>query len=440
MNIWKVLLALLRDQVGWSTEMAVTGISEIDAAIPEFWAEGAIHDGNRESFWGQLAGKEGARMPIIDKTGPLNDKGDKLTFTTIAQLMGAGVTGESVLKGNEEQLTIGTFYVSPDVVRHAVAVTWKATKQANFPLVKAAGQLLKDWFGRKFDADIFQTIISSASVETLYAGSGNDSTDDLNSADGDTFGPAEIQKIQLALLRQGALPLQVTRVNARTVPIYGCVYSEIDGYRLMNNTTFVNDIKESLQRFKQGGEHPLFRGAIGMYGNMILYPYYSQLQIPQGTSLRPETVVYATCITSATTLSVGGADADDGVTPSYTLFFASAGSLQVGDEIMVYTGTTVNSFTGLTRGASSTTDAQHAPNALVTQRNVSTVIGFGAEAICRALPLNATPIGQKDDYGDQTGIGIKAYYGHAINLSARRSTKATALVKMKCYSENPGSV
>lgn len=437
----KLLLLIFRDELGWTTEMAgITGKSEVDAAVPEFWAEGVIHDANKESFWGQLAGGEGARMAILDKTGPLKEKGDMITFTTIAQLMGTGVTGENVLKGNEEKLSIGTFTVTADVVRHAVALTWKATKQANFDLVKTTGQLLKDWFTRKFDDDIFVAITGSTLVETLYAGSGNTAVGNLTSTG--RFGPSEIQKIQLALLRQGAVPLQVSRVNARTVPIYGLVYDEISGYRLMQNTSFVSDIKESLARFKEGGEHPLFRGAIGMYGNMILYPYYSVLQIPQGTALRPETIVYATCITGATLLSVGGATASAGVTPNYTKFFATGGSLQIGDEILSYTGkgTYYNTFTGVTKGESGTTDVQHVPNELVTQRNVSTVIGFGAEAICRALPLNSQPIHESDDYGEQTGLGIKAYYGHAINVSARRSSKATALVMMKCYSDNPGSV
>ena len=123
MKLLRILLCLFIDALAWTTEMNVTGIADIDAAIPEFWAEGIIEDGNRESFWGQLQGKEGARQPMVEKTGPLNEAGDELKFNTIAQLMGRGVTGESVLKGQEEKLTIGTFSVSADVVRHAVAVS-----------------------------------------------------------------------------------------------------------------------------------------------------------------------------------------------------------------------------------------------------------------------------------------------------------------------------
>ena len=124
---------------------------------------------------------------------------------------------------------------------------------------------------------------------------------------------------------------------------------------------------------------------------------------------------------------------------SYTLYFATSGSLQIDDEIISYTGKSVSSFTGLTRGVSSTTAAQHAAGTLVTERDLATVIGFGAEAICRAFPEQSEPIGEKDDYGEQIGLGIRAYYGHAVRKDKRRA-KGFNLVKMKVLSSNPGSI
>lgn len=441
MDIFKKLRSLwtiIRDQRGWTSEMAVTGVSEVDEAIPEYWAEGIIKDGDRESFWGQLTGKEGSMMPVITKTGKLSENGDTLRFNTIQQIMGSGVTGESVLKGNEEKMGVGVFTVSADYVRHAVAITKKATKQANFDTVKLAGVLLKQWMTRKMDNDAFSAIISDSNITTLYANS-KTSEAALNSTDGDYFGIAEIEQIRLALIRQGALPMEETKTNGRSTPIYGIALGEIEEYRLSQNTSFNQSIRDALARFQGKGNHPIFRGAIGIYRNMLIYPYYSILPIPQGTSLRPETTVYATLTTTATTLSVGGASAASGSTEDYTLFFASSGSLQIEDEIVSYTAATNNTFTGLTRGVSSTTAAQHVPNALVTQRNVATVIGFGAEAIFKAMPENVTPIGDNDDYGAQIGIGVEAYYGQKAKIDKRRGKVQNAVI-MKVYSENPGNV
>lgn len=437
MKIWRFLRSLFFDTGAWTTEMAVTGVAEIDAAIPEFWAPEILVDANRESFWGQLSGKEGSMLPVVDKTGPLKEKGDLLSITVIAQLMGTGVTGESVLKGNEEVLSVGTFTVSADVVRHAVAVSRKATKQGNFDSVQTTGGLLKDWMTRKMDNDIFTTILADTN-EVIYA---NDRTaeNQLSEENGDQFGVAEIEKIRLALLRKGAMPISVKKQHGRTIPCYGLVFGEVEEYRLSQNTTFVQSIRDAWQRFKGDTNHPLFNGVIGYYRNMLLYPYFSILPIPQGTPLRPETTVFATLTTTATLLSVGGATASSGATPNYTLFFASSGSLQIGTELLSYTGKSVNTFTGLTRGVSSSTATVHSPDALVTQRNVASVIGFGAEAVCRAIGEDPEPIGESDDFGEQIGLGIRAYYGQALKKD-RRLNRANNIVICKVYSKNPGNI
>ena len=231
MKFLKFIKLLFLDTRGWTAEMNVTGVTEIDSVIPEWFAEGIMADGNRESFWGSLAGKEGSRMPIIDKTGQLKQAGDKITFSVIEQLMGSGVTGENVLKGNEEKLGVGTFTVTADIVRHAVALSKKSTKQANFDEVQRTKELLKDWFGRKLDGDVFRTITGSSVVDTIYANDKSSETT-LNTTDGDYFGPTEIRRMRLALQRQGALPLKINKVNGRSIPVYGCVFSEIEEERL----------------------------------------------------------------------------------------------------------------------------------------------------------------------------------------------------------------
>jgi N4-gp56 family major capsid protein len=437
MNLINFLFMLLFGNKGWTTEMVVTGISEIDAAIPEFWAPGVIVDANRESFWGALSGGEGSGMPIIEKTGPLKEKGDQITFTTIVQIMGAGVSGESVLKGKEQKVAIGTFTVTADVIRNAMGVGRKATKEANFDMVKQVGIALKDWYTRKFDADKFSAMLDSTTVETLYA-NGKTSAGSLNSTDGDILGPSDITKLRLGLQRQGAMPLKVTKANGRSVPIYGMAIGEIEEYNLTQNSTFNQTIKDIWARFSKGSDHPLIQGAIGMYSNMIIYPYYSVLPIPQGTPLRPETLLSATCVTAGTLVTVGTTVGD--TYDDYTAFFASTGSLQIDDEILGYTSKTINSFVvAAYRGLSSTTAAQHVPGALVTQRNISTVIGFGAEALFTAMPEASEPIGQDDDYKEQKGLGIRACYGNKVKVDARRG-KANNLVLMKCYSENPGTI
>ena len=440
MKAWTWLKSLLLCQAGTATldSVVVTGVNEIDDVIPQFWADGIIYDGNRESFWGQLSGKEGSMMPVIDKTGKLKQNGDRLDFSIVAQLVGSGVTGEAALIGSEETLSVGTFSVSADYVRHAVGVTKKANRQSNYDQVSSAKSLLTEWMTRKMDNDVFTCILDGAATDQVLFANGATSEADLSATDGDTFGPSEIDLIRMALVRQGAHPIQAKKTNGRSVPIYGVVISEVEEYRLNQNTTFVQSIRETWKRFSEGEDHPMFKGGIGMYKNMVIYPYYSTLSIPQGTPLRPETTVYVTMITAATAVCVGGASGT-GSTGNYTAFFATSGSLQIEDEIISYSAKTVNAFTGLTRGVSSTSAALHNQYKLVTQRNVAKVIGFGAEAVCRAIGDSPGPIGENRDYGMAIGLGIEAYYGQALTKDKRRN-KARGIVVVKCISVNPGTI
>ena len=76
--------------------------------------------------------------------------------------------------------------------------------------------------------------------------------------------------------------------------------------------------------------------------------------------------------------------AGSGVIKADTTGFASSGSIKIGNEFFTYTGTTATTFTGVTRAASSTTATIHEPTAGITQAlttsdttlNVSDTTGF----------------------------------------------------------------
>ncbi|HXI76818.1 MAG TPA: DUF4043 family protein, partial [Steroidobacteraceae bacterium] len=55
--------------------------------------------------------------------------GDTVVFPTVRNLVGAGVTGNTVLEGNEEILNARSLNVTVGVIRHAVAVSdWDEQK------------------------------------------------------------------------------------------------------------------------------------------------------------------------------------------------------------------------------------------------------------------------------------------------------------------------
>lgn len=414
----------------------VTGVSDIDNAIPDKWAPGIFLDGIARGFWKKFMGSEGSRMPIVvsNQFAPKGAKTNNVVFNTLSQLYSSGVSGETVLKGSESKLKTGVFCITPELYRNAVGVTKKSTFQANFDEIQKAGELLKIWVNGEITNQIFETMLGVGAGQTLYANS-RTAIDSLVSTD--KFGTTELDMIWLALKRMGALPLAVIPDNdGEEIPIFGCVVDSIDAYNLQGSTSWVYGKREAYSG--QGEKSPIFTRALGKYGGLLVYEYSGIAGAEnRGTPLRPECQVYGTLITAATTITVGSDTTED-----LTRFFASAGTLQIEDEFITYTGKTAITFTGCTRGvtvgSTGSTAAQHVDKT-VTQRNVSNALGFGAEAVFFGWGEEPTPIGEKEDYGARVGIGIEGYWGIARKKD-KRSGRAPGIVMLKSYSGNPGTI
>lgn len=420
----------------------VSTATTLDNAIPEYWEVKIRKDAARKAFWSKFEGGEGSSMPIVRKDDFQKKPGDTLHIQTLSQLGGDGVTGENTLAGNEEQLSLGQFDLTVDWLRHAVAFTEKATKQANFDAIMAANELLSSWMARRLDSDLFTRIITTDSPDAMYC---NDATTAATLGVNDTFGTTELDRIRLALIRKGAIPIRTIRKGSEEIPVYAVVISEVDEYNLSADTVWVQAQRDAKAR---GEDNPLFTAALGMYHSMIVYVHYG-LSGYQGTPLRPEAAIYGAHANDVTTITVGA-----NTNKNYTKFFDSAGTIAIVNssgekEFVTYTGKTNNTFTGCTRGASyqaatesGGADADGASvytgGELVTAYNhKSIVVGFGAEIAARGWGQHPVPIHQEEDYGFEKGIGIKAVFGQkAIEDSA--GDKPNYLI-MHSYSGNPSA-
>src|SRR5688572_16797591 len=81
-------------------------------------------------------------------------RGDAITFALVNELTGAGVTGNSTLKGNEEKLNSRSHALTVDVLRHAVAVDDWDLQKSVIDLRNAARTNLREWAQRTLRDDI----------------------------------------------------------------------------------------------------------------------------------------------------------------------------------------------------------------------------------------------------------------------------------------------
>ena len=382
----------------------------LDYAIPEWWDVKVRDDAARKAFFGpRFEGPEGSRKPIIRRDDFTKQPGDTIHIQVLSSLGGDGVTGESTLEGNEEQLSLAQFDLSVDWLRHAVAFTKKATKEANFNAIMAAGRLLSDWFARETDASMFTELLDTATPDTLYS---NDATSTATLGTNDTFGTTEIDRIKVALQRKGAIPLSVKTKGGIELPMYGIVISEIDEYNLKADSVWNEAQRDAGIR---GENNNLFLGALGVWNGCIIYTHHG-ISGYQGTPLRPECSIYGSHTDSVNIITVGA-----NTNRNYTKFFPSTGTLSiVGSdgtrEFVTYTGKTNNTFTGCTRGdtygSTSTSGAAYTGNELVTSYNHrSRQLGFGAEIAARGWGKYFTPIKQMHDYNFEHGVGVECVYG-----------------------------
>ena len=81
-------------------------------------------------------------------------RGDRVVFPTVRSLVGAGVTGNVILEGNEEIINARSLQVVVGVIRHAVAVSDWDEQKSVIDLLSAGRQVLMNWAKNKLRADI----------------------------------------------------------------------------------------------------------------------------------------------------------------------------------------------------------------------------------------------------------------------------------------------
>src|SRR3990167_8783698 len=121
-----------------SQTYAVTGLT------PQLWDDEFFRDYVRMSRYKRYMGTNEAAIFQI-KEELTKRRGDRVTLALVNELTGAGVTGNSTLKGNEERLNSRSDTLVVEVLRHAVAVDDWDIQKSVIDLRNAARVQLREW-------------------------------------------------------------------------------------------------------------------------------------------------------------------------------------------------------------------------------------------------------------------------------------------------------
>jgi len=126
--------------------------------------------------------------------------GDTVVFPTVRRLVGAGVTGNTVLEGNEEILNARSLNLVVSAFRHAVAVSDWDEQKSVIDLREAAREALMVWELEKMRNDIITSlgaITADGNVQVSYtaATAGQRNTWLVNNADRVLFGNSKVNAV-----------------------------------------------------------------------------------------------------------------------------------------------------------------------------------------------------------------------------------------------------
>jgi len=430
------------------TPFNVHTTADLDVFIPEKWDTKVRLDAERKEFFNKFEGEEGSSMPIIRRNDFTAAPGDVVHVDVMSNLRGAGVSGETILKGKEEKLQFNQFDLKVDWLRHAVGFNKRGTKRAFINAMKMANTALSTWLAKVKDDECFGQLLDlgaqsrlgtadSASVTTIYP---NAVTAVSGLTDADTMGVAELNKVKFVLSRKHALPIQTIMDGKQLVEFYGIVMDDIAAeYYLKSDPVWQQAQREAGLR---GDGNRLFTGALGQLNGMVVYSYKGKSG--EGSFLRPEMAVSAQSLADAEILLGTSGDRIP-----YQKYFVNGATKYTRVAAADGTETAITMDAGaVTAGVNNETEiakhyhlvahthAQFEAGDLITQENhYATAIGFGAEIAARVWGMYPNAIRDVQDFGFSYGVGVEAVYGHKMIEDTH--DVAPNHVLLKHYCKNP---
>lgn len=285
----------------------------IDALRREIWSKELLADAMDDLYFMRngLMGEDANNIVQV-KMDLMNEPGDTVTFGLTTKLAGDGVSGDSELEGNEEQLGSYNKSVSIDQIRNAVRLTGKLDKKkAAYDMLGDAKDKVKIWMTEFLERQIFLKLggVGNTSLTDLtgqlVAGRAtwSNTPDTIPDADvaagtGNRFiGAAAAGSLTTSNVFTAQLISRAKRkaqtANPRIQPLrvdgqnlYVMFIHPVQAYDLRHDA---NSKWDQAQRDAaiRGEKNPIFTGAIGIYDGVLVFEHeYVPLLTTPGASNR----------------------------------------------------------------------------------------------------------------------------------------------------------
>lgn len=245
--------------------MALTEFTSANAATVQRWAERLWIEMPREIYWGKFFSEDPLRGLIEVKRDLEGKPGDKCTYTFLRKLAGLGVSGDSVLEGQEEQMDFQSDSLTLDQIRNAVRLSGRLSeKRTAFDQRMAAKNVLKTWLAEYIDDDIF-TQFDSSPTDVRFGGTAS-SIATITSTDTIT-----VANLEGYAARASKASPKIWPVRAEEGEYFVFVCHTDVGFDLRQSTQWLDASQEAGPR--DYGKNNLFTGRLGIVGGVLVHAH-----------------------------------------------------------------------------------------------------------------------------------------------------------------------
>ena len=256
--------------------MAIGNSVTIAGLRVELWRKQLFADVRDELYMTRFMGTS-PRSMVQELTDLKKQKGSNISFGLGMKLSGDGITGDSELEGQEEQMTDYDEDLVIDQLRHAVRLTGRMDeKKSAYNMRMSAKERLTDWWAERIDEEIIDKLCGDTSSTFSNTPTAAAATRQVRAG-----GAAAIANITTAM-KMDTKVLDAAKQTAKLADpkirplrvggkeMYVAILHPYDATNLRQDPVWNQAQREANVR---GEKNPIFSGALGIYNGIVIHEH-----------------------------------------------------------------------------------------------------------------------------------------------------------------------
>lgn len=316
--------------------------SQASSFLPELWKKGVQLSEAAENFFNQFEGPtEG--YPVMSIRDLSRGAGSKITFRTMAQLYGEGVTGDTLVNDNTEDFRVGAYNLTVDFLRHAVSYNRRLEEKTALAseLKSNVPVMLGNWLGRIKTEKLMKMFLHKGGSKNYIYANNKSSANALRSADVVSYDGIIAAGQQLRT--RGARPATVATINKNKINRYVVVSTGEGLLSLKSESKYLAAVQAAAA--SEGYNGVQFTGGfVDLDGHAIRqfnptdHDGFGAIGSPLNAKASSGNAIDSTTGSSALTLQGGGSASAAGKAAYFKLFSGYAYKFIEGDTLSTGAG------------------------------------------------------------------------------------------------------